>query len=696
MLRGLILLLLSPLTLALQPRDFRVPSVDFTKLSSAVDNADNYKLLTNLQENGIIALKNVPSYSILRQEYLRTAVSCAMKAQKQDAEFLHHRQLRDGTNRYTVSLESGHELSEALDKSQQLLELCPEYVEIHAAFSAVVELAVANVGTALDSTQKFHVVAEQGAITISARKLLEDSVHLDHFHAYEAVQGLERQEDDSKIDVADMSLELHTDNGLMIAMSAPEYFIELKNGEVHHKDTQSEDAGLFIETSSGEIVRPVVNPDELILMLGSGIDNWIKTTPPLRSVLHGMRYPRSVSLLDGDEQGNTLLRSWFGKMILLETQQVMDNTGLTFGQYANQTTRYLVQEGVENHEAFGAVACPPHRHLAASDKSCSLKMCTLKSSASESDLTSSCQITCNHASASDAALCEKYCDCEASSSSATTCWMLCVENVSSEVCPGEQVCNTASTKDELAMTCVAGTVSPSTPSTPTVLTQTGGNTNPSSPPTSAPSTSNTVSILSTSSTPSISTSSITAPALTTGTQNKPTLITAPATGAPSTATVSASSALTATDSNSLSPGTDAGTADSGTKVKNEPPAAVSTTNSSTPDDALTISGPSNLDAVLTTAGSPTPGDALTTTNPSTPDAAVKTAGSSTPNAAPTTTNPSTPDAALVANDSPSSMYSPSAPSSSPTPSTSSASSVTSIAIYVNGIASLVAAILCIQ
>lgn len=484
MLRCAFLLLLSPLTLALQPRDFRVPPVDFTQLSSSPNNAHNFDLLSHLQDNGIIALQNVPNFATLRQEYLRTAADCAVQAQKKGAEFLLHRQLRDGTNRYTVSLESGRQLTEILDQSAELLAICPEYVEIHAAFSAAVELAVANVGTALDATQKFKVVAEQGAVTMTARKLLEESVHLDHFHAYEAAQDLRRLEQDVEINVADMSLELHTDNGLMIAMSAPEYFEVSSSGQLQHQDTQARDAGLFIKLAKGEIVRPILQPDELILMLGSGIDDWIKTSPPLHSVLHGMRYPRTVSVVGDERQENKLLRSWFGKMILLESGQVMDNTGLTFGQYANQTTRYLVQQEAEDHQAFGAVACPPQRHLAASDNSCSLKVCSLKSTASESDLKTSCQITCNHDAASDKALCEQYCDCEDSTNSGTTCWMLCVENFSSDVCPGEQECNNASTQDKLAMTCVGGTTAPSTPTSST----TGPNSTTTAPSTTAPST----------------------------------------------------------------------------------------------------------------------------------------------------------------------------------------------------------------
>ncbi|KAG7380306.1 hypothetical protein PHYPSEUDO_007318 [Phytophthora pseudosyringae] len=639
MLRCLVLLLLSPLTCALQPRDFRVPPVDFTQLSSAANNAHNVELLAKLQENGIVALQNVPNFAALRHEFLRTAATCAVQGQRKGAEFLLHRQLRDGTNRYTVSLESGRQLPETLEQSVDLLAICPEYAEIHAAFSSAVELAVANVGTALDATQKFKIVAEQGAVAMTARKLLEESVHLDHFHAYEAAQGLRRLENDSEINVADMSLELHTDNGLMIAMSAPEYFEVSSSGELLHKDTQGEDAGLFIQTATGEIVRPVLQPDELILMLGSGIDDWIKTSPPLHSVLHGMRYPRSVSLVDEDGNGNKLLRSWFGKMILLESHQVMDNTGLTFGQYANQTTRYLVQEEDEDHQTFGAVACPPQRHLAASDNSCSLKVCSLKSTASESDLTYSCQITCNHDASTDAALCAKYCDCEDSTSSATTCWMLCVENFSSDTCPGEQECNNASTEDKLAMTCVGGTVAPSTSTSPTTPSTTGPS-NASSATTTTPSTTSP-----STTTPSTTAPSTTAPSSTAGTSTESPETTSLATISPTT-TAPATTAPSMAGSNSVSSAANAGSAAaaSSTNVGDESTAAASSTNV---------------------------GDEST--------AASTTGGTSSASTADGISSAST-----------------SASASSSTSASSSAASVIPVAIFVNGVTVLVAVFLCIQ
>jgi hypothetical protein len=576
------LLLLAPVASALQPRDYRVPPVDFTQLSSAPGNAHNVDLLAKLQQDGIIALQNVPNYASLRGEYLRTAANCAVQAQRKGAEFLLHRQLRDGTNRYTVSLKSGRELAEVLDQSAELLALCPEYVEVHAAFSEAVELAVANVGTALDATQKFHVVAEQGEVAMTARKLLEESVHLDHFHAYEAAQTLRRLQEDVEINVADMSLELHTDNGLMIAMSAPEYFEVLSSGDLQHKDTEARDAGLFIQTASGEIVRPVLKPDELILMLGSGIDDWIKTSPPLHSVLHGMRYPRAVSMVDGDEQDSKVLRSWFGKMILLDAHHVMDNTGLTFGQYANQTTRYLVQQEAEDHRDFGAVACPPQRHLAASDNSCSLKTCSLKSTASESDLTYSCQITCNHDSTVDAASCEKYCDCVDSTSSGTTCWMLCVENFSSDVCPGEQECNNASSEDQLAMTCVDGTAAPSTSTGSTTSSAAGSSTESAGSSSAASSETTTPSTTA----PSTTAPSTTAPSSTTGTSTE-----SPATTTPATTTPMATASPPPTGSNFLPSASNAGSAAaaaSSTNVGDESTAASTSSGSSSPSTATSI------------------------------------------------------------------------------------------------------------
>ncbi|TDH72462.1 hypothetical protein CCR75_004862 [Bremia lactucae] len=146
-------------------------------------------------------------------------------------------------------------------------------------------------------------------------------------------------------------------------------------------------------------------------------------------------------------------------MILLPAHQQMKNTGSTFGHYANQTVRYLMQH--ENQNTVFSVACPPHRHLEASSVgTCLVKTCSLKSTSSSSDLKASCPITCNHVAPADVALCAKHCDCIDETKPGTTCWMLCVENLATDVCPGEQKCNTGPSREQLAMTCPGGLISP--------------------------------------------------------------------------------------------------------------------------------------------------------------------------------------------------------------------------------------------
>lgn len=443
--------------------DYAVPAVDFTALSSPSSTASRAALLGAMQRDGIVALQNVPNYASLRAKYLAKAASCAVTAQENKAEFLLFRKLTDGTKRFTISTESGRKLHES---GKETLEHCPGYLEVYHEFSQLVEDAVAGVGKALDVTKALQIQIGSD-VALTARELMEDSVHLDHFHAYQAAKNIPSQRKLSSYglykDTSQLSLEMHVDDGLMIAMTAPEYFDVADSGEVHAKQTRSEDAGLVIKTAEGKTVRPVLKADELVLMLGSGVDQWITTSPKLRPVMHGMRFPRGLSYADVDAKEHKVLRAWFGKMILLKADHVMQNTGLSYGEYANHTTRYLMETSADL--GFAAVACPPDRRLQASDNKCMTKTCTPKAGADTSNMIESCQVTCNHEATDDVKLCAQNCECETQSVPGHRCWMLCVEDLSTDVCSGTQKCNDAYQKSKLAMTCAAGTSTPTTATT---------------------------------------------------------------------------------------------------------------------------------------------------------------------------------------------------------------------------------------
>ncbi|TYZ61119.1 hypothetical protein PybrP1_005095 [[Pythium] brassicae (nom. inval.)] len=455
-------------------RDFAVPSVDFPALATSA--TERAALLSAMQADGILALRNVPGYAPLRAKYLATAAACAVTARDHNAEFLLHRQLADGTERYTISTESGRKLGDAGDET---LAHCPGYLAVYREFSGLVEAAVAGVGTALDATRALHLATGTGE-PLTARELMEESVHLDHFHAYQAAASGRGH----ALDDVQLSLEMHTDNGLLIAMSAPEYFDVAASGEVRARQTRREDAGLFIQTAAGETVRPVLVADELVLMLGSGADQWVTARPALRPVVHGMRFPHALSYAD-DATAHKLLRAWFGKMVLLNADHVMQNTGMSFGEYANRTTRYLLEAGADLD--FAAAACPPTRRLQASDTKCMTKTCTLKAGADATGMPESCQVTCNHESVDDEKLCQKNCECAVQSAAGHRCWMLCVADLAADVCPGAQKCNSEYIKSKLGMSCVAGTAAPRTPA-PSTATSTIPSPSSAKPATAKPAT----------------------------------------------------------------------------------------------------------------------------------------------------------------------------------------------------------------
>ncbi|KAJ0404076.1 hypothetical protein ATCC90586_008710 [Pythium insidiosum] len=446
---------------------FAVPSFDFAQLDKT-----SPKLLQALQRDGIVSLKNIPKYAELRDEYLRKAAACAVHAKEHGAEFLLHRRLQDGTERYTISTESGRRLDHS---GFETVETCPGYQEVYHKFSRVIEGAIASLGQALDASTPIHIKRRQrhlGEQRMTARELMADSVHLDHFHAYEAApRGIASEKE--------LTLGMHTDNGLMIAMSAPEYFDVQPSGEVKSRETRSDDAGLIIQTADGKTVRPSLRADELVLMLGEGINQWVSTTPKLHPVMHGMQYPRGLSYADDSHR---LLRVWFGKMVLLSEDHVMHNTGMSYREYTNHTTRYLLES--RSDPGFAAVACPSSRRLQASDNKCALKTCKPKAGATSPDMIHSCQVTCNHVGATDdEKLCAENCVCEESSSPATACWMLCVPHLPKSSCPGEQKCNDGFTMETLAMTCVAGGGSAAGNNTSVVTsTPSASTTKPSVPP----------------------------------------------------------------------------------------------------------------------------------------------------------------------------------------------------------------------
>ncbi|KAF1783453.1 hypothetical protein GQ600_13801 [Phytophthora cactorum] len=305
---------------------------------------------TNLaeQKDGIISFNNVPSYAQVRRSYLDSAAACAVSAQEANAEFLLSKTLTDGTNRYTISTPSGQDADATATTTDAA---CPGYKTIYGEFSSLLELVVLNVATTLDATS-FTTTDGYGQ-TVSSRKLMTDA--------------------------DDFSLELHEDDGMFIVFATPAFYKVNSDGtndtleSIPAGGEDDSESGLIIQRRDGQRVRPILKPDQVTLMVGTGYNRWVGTSEQLPAVMHGMRMPEVETT-----ETQRLLRAWFGKMTLLPSYQRMLKQ-MDFDVHANTTKQYVQQGHQSDHQLLG---CAPGRHLLASaDAECSYNSCTVKSGA---------------------------------------------------------------------------------------------------------------------------------------------------------------------------------------------------------------------------------------------------------------------------------------------------------------------------
>ncbi|KAG9399382.1 hypothetical protein AC1031_011773 [Aphanomyces cochlioides] len=219
---------------------YEIPAFDVTKA------ADAPLLVAALKTSGIVALKNIPNYETTRDAYLDAAARCVSASH----EHIIHKRLVDGTQRRTLSTHADSDLV-----PQSLTDACPEYVQTLKAFNEVVDQAGMALAKALDATTA-DVTSKPMEIVMTTGK------HLNHLHSYENPAP-------SDAVTSDLSLELHTDNGLFIMMSAPRFV----DGDNHVVANPDENAGLIVNLNGTEY-RPEQKDNELVVMIGQAFNEW--------------------------------------------------------------------------------------------------------------------------------------------------------------------------------------------------------------------------------------------------------------------------------------------------------------------------------------------------------------------------------------------------------------------------------------
>ena len=183
--------------------------------------------------------------------------------------------------------------------------------------------------------------AGAGAEYESFGQLMGAGDHLEHFHAYhiatEAEAGAEAEADPSAPESAmpRPALDVHTDNGLLIAMTTG---LSL-NG------SPSAAEGLYVQLPHGGLVRARVPDDAIIFMAGEGAASWLDRTR-FRALPHALVLDQNQGEGEGEGEG-VRVRSWHGRMFLPPADAVVSapsaSAEVTFGQLQAAQNRAIAK-----------------------------------------------------------------------------------------------------------------------------------------------------------------------------------------------------------------------------------------------------------------------------------------------------------------------------------------------------------------
>jgi len=192
------------------------------------------------------------------------------------------------------------------------------------------------------------------------------------------------------------TMKLHTDSGLLIAMTCGHYArsgsgSSATNTDFHSdsttasSNTRSRRNGLYMERGNGELVHVECASGDLIVMIGAGGEHWL--APKLGGALHAVPHAlyvdfddamtstvsqdnnvntdNSNNLNDKDKDENTdifmststgssMSRSWYGKMFLPPADAVLQNSnGRTYRTYRDTELATLFSQSESKRKTRG-------------------------------------------------------------------------------------------------------------------------------------------------------------------------------------------------------------------------------------------------------------------------------------------------------------------------------------------------------
>ena len=293
------------LVIGIENNVFKLPEFSYLQFE---DLEIMKKLSEQLTTIGAVQIIDIPKFSQARIDALGNVAECLSSIQE---KAVLKRNMPDGSVRFTAA-------AKTVDGNREpMTNRCGESSsKLRSLVDQVAKIILSGLDKLHQTEDGKSLIMEPGYDSFTSIFMKGD--HLEHIHSYFPSQSI----------VNTPTMDFHTDNGLMIAMTTG----MIKN------TVETETSGLFMMLPSGEKVKVEASDSSLILMMGEGAAKWLK--PVLGRSFRAVPHSLNLNKLTGGS------RSWYGKMYLPPSDAIIPDTKLSFKEYHYQESDPKTQSSV--------------------------------------------------------------------------------------------------------------------------------------------------------------------------------------------------------------------------------------------------------------------------------------------------------------------------------------------------------------
>jgi len=295
-------------------------------LSDLLSEDFSEPFLDALTEVGIVAIKDIPGYASNKNQALSYLHSCNVESETREVS------LKDGTVRRTLATKTvsgpgGAQKIFMNKKQEEIPPSCLKFVLSSNGLRSAVDSATKTFAKKLSlilqedeaMMENPLLSSEDGSYDFeNFEDIVEYGDHLEHFHSYQRDHPSKENEE---------TIDVHTDQGLFIAFTPAMIASTSKEDKL---TAAPGGGGFYIELKDSTRASVVFQPDDLIIMLGDGVNQILNMQKGGSNLTRKLRSTPHALIMPNYHEGE--VRVWHGRMVLPPSGAVHPEHGKTFGQ----------------------------------------------------------------------------------------------------------------------------------------------------------------------------------------------------------------------------------------------------------------------------------------------------------------------------------------------------------------------------